>query len=60
MRCALINTTTSLVGNLIMADPDVDVVPIPYILVGIPDDSPVEIGWTYSNGEFSAPVQVAE
>lgn len=47
MRCALVNDRTNIVENLIVADPAVDPAPTGYILVGIPDDSPVAVGWIY-------------
>jgi len=48
MRCALVNSTTNIVENLIVADPSVDPTPDGYLLVGIPDDSPVAVGWIYN------------
>lgn len=60
MRCAYINQLTNVVENLIVADPSTDPVPDGYFLVGLPDDSPVAIGWVYipSTGQFVDPNQV--
>lgn len=57
MRCALINNSTKIVANVIVADPAVDPAPEGYILVGLPDDSPVSIGWIYDpvTGQFTDP-----
>lgn len=54
-RCALVNSTTNYVENIIMADPALDPAPQGYIIVGLPDDSPVAIGWQYdpATGQFS-------
>lgn len=48
-RCALVNLTTNIVENLIIADPAVDPAPEGYIIVGLPDDSPVAVGWIYDD-----------
>lgn len=57
MRCALVNESTWIVENMIVADPAVDPAPAGYIIVGIADDSPVQIGWIYNpdTGEFTNP-----
>ena len=57
MRCALVNQDTNIVVNLIVADPAVDPAPAGCIIIGITDDSPVEIGWIYdpATNTFSAP-----
>lgn len=47
MRCALVNQSTNIVENVIVADPSVDPSPSGYVIIGIPDDSPVCIGWLY-------------
>lgn len=57
MRCALIDLSTNLVVNLIVADPATDPAPSGHVIIGLPDDSPVAIGWTYSNGEFTPPLE---
>ena len=46
-----------MVINFIMADPSVDPAPEGTILVGLPDDSPVDIGWIYdpATGQFTDP-----
>lgn len=55
MRCALVDLSNNLVVNLIIADPTTDPAPSGHVIIGISDDSPVSIGWSYSNGEFTAP-----
>lgn len=55
MRCAVVNVTLSTVENLIIADPSVDTVPDFFLLVSLPDDSPVAIGWTWDGTEFINP-----
>lgn len=57
MRCALIDLSTNLVVNLIIADPAIDPAPNGYLIVGLPDDSLVDMGWTYNNGEFTPPLE---
>ena len=47
MRCAVVQNFDNVVVNLIMADPSVDPPHEGTILVGLPDDSPVNIGWIY-------------
>jgi len=58
MRCALVNKTTNIVENIIVADPSVDPAPNGYLIIGLPEDSPVAIGWVYdpANGQFSEPI----
>ena len=57
MRCAVVRNSDNIVVNLIMAGPSVDPAPEGTILVGIPDDSPVDIGWIYDpeTGQFTDP-----
>lgn len=57
MRCALVNSTSNIVENLIVADPATDPAPTGYIIVGLPDDSPVAVGWLYdpATGTFTDP-----
>jgi len=57
MRCAVVQNSDNIVVNLIMADPSVDPAPEGTILVGLPDDSPVSIGWLYdpATGQFTDP-----
>lgn len=59
MRCALVNQTTNIVENIIVADPTVDPAPSGYIIIVIPDDSPIYIGWVYNpaTGEFTPPAE---
>lgn len=60
MRCALIDTSSNIVVNLIMADPATDAAPEGGMLVGLPDDSPVAIGWLYDGTSFTDPNAPAE
>ena len=55
MRCALIQNSDNTVINIIVADPAVDPAPKGCTIIGLPDDSPVSIGWTYNSNtkEFS-------
>lgn len=57
MRCAVVQVSDNIVINLIMADPSVDPAPEGTTLVGLPDDSPVSIGWIYdpATGQFTDP-----
>lgn len=57
MRCALVNQSTSIVDSIIIADPNIDPAPSGYWLIGLPNDSPVGIGWIYdpANGTFTDP-----
>ena len=52
-RCALVQGNN--VINIIVADPNLDPAPEGCILIGLPDDSKVAIGWTYNSNtkEFS-------
>jgi hypothetical protein len=55
----LINQSTNIVENIIIADPSVDPAPNGYLIIGLPEDSPVAIGWVYdpATGQFSEPIQ---
>lgn len=57
MRSALVNSTTNIVENIIVADPSVDPAPEGFVLVALPDDSSVAIGWIYdpATGTFTDP-----
>lgn len=57
MRCALVNNDTGIVENMIVADPMTDNPPPGYTIIGVPDDSPVAIGWEYNfaTGTFFPP-----
>lgn len=57
MRCALVDISTNLVVNLIIADPATDPAPSGHVIISLPDESPVAIGWTYNNGEFTPPLE---
>lgn len=56
-RCALVNATSNVVENLIIADPTVDPIPSGYLLIGLPENSPVAVGWIYdpSTNTFTDP-----
>lgn len=47
MRCAVVNLDSTIVENLIIADPSADPAPDGFALIALSDDSPVSIGWTY-------------
>lgn len=57
MRCAVVQNSNNTVINLIVADPSTDIAPDGCRFVGLPSDSPVDIGWTYnpSTGQFTPP-----
>ena len=55
MRCALVENSTNLVVNLIMADPATDNAPDGFILIGLSDEDPVEIGWSWDGEYFNPP-----
>lgn len=56
MRCALVENSTNLVVNLIMADPATDNAPDGFILIGLSDEDPVEIGWSWDGEHFNPPI----
>ncbi len=49
MRCALIDSLTRQVVNVIMADPARDRAPDGFSIVPVPNDVPVESGWLHSD-----------
>jgi hypothetical protein len=53
----MVNNDTSIVDNMIVADPFTDPAPPGYTLIAVPDDSPVSIGWEYNfaTGTFFPP-----
>ena len=55
MRCALVEISSGLVTNLIIADPVIDPSPDGFILIGLSDEDPVNIGWTWDGTEFINP-----
>jgi hypothetical protein len=60
MNSALVNITTNIVENIIVAEP---VTPCPfdgYIMVGLADGQACDIGWIYNpaDGTFSNPTGV--
>lgn len=56
-NCALVDSATNIVVNIIVADPAVDPAPEGCTIIGIPDDSPVSFGWIYdpATGQFTDP-----
>ncbi len=56
-KCALVNASTNIVENVIIADPAVDPAPAGYFLVGLPVDTTVVGGWVYdpATGQFTDP-----
>lgn len=54
MRCALVEISTNLVMNLIVADPAVDPSPDGFTLIGLSDEDPIQIGWSW-DGEYFYP-----
>jgi hypothetical protein len=55
MRCALVDNLSSLVVNLIIADPAIDTPPEGFILIGLSDEDPVGIGWSWDGSNFIDP-----
>jgi hypothetical protein len=57
-RCAYIQTVNYVVINITIGNPITDIPPDGFLIVGIPDDSPVTFGWIYDpvTGQFTAPV----
>ena len=47
MRAAVVDQTSNLVTNLIVADASVDRAPDGFVLVNLEDDSPVGVGWVF-------------
>lgn len=56
-RCALVNSITNIVENIIIADPAVDPAPDGYVIIGLPANSAVSSGWIYdpATGQFTDP-----
>jgi hypothetical protein len=55
MRCALVDLSTNLVVNLVIADPSVDPNPEGFILISLSDEDPVSIDWTWDGQSFTNP-----
>ena len=55
MRCALVEISSGLVTNLIIADPAIDPSPDGFILISLSDEDPVSIGWTWDGQSFINP-----
>ncbi len=45
--CAVVDSATNIVVNVILADANVDAAPSGCFLVNLPDDTPISIGWLY-------------
>lgn len=56
MRCAVVEISTNLVVNFIIADPVVDNHLDGFILIGIHDEDPVGIGWSWNGTYFNPPI----
>jgi len=58
-KCALVQNSNNIVSNIIMADPSIDLALEGYLLIGLPDNSPVSFGWIYnpSTNQFTEPSQ---
>lgn len=56
-NCALVDSATNIVVNIIVADPAEDPAPTGMIIVGLPEGSPVTFGWIYdpATGQFTDP-----
>lgn len=54
MQCAVVDSATSIVVNIIVAQPD-DVPPEGCFLVALDDTTPCSIGWVYADGVFVDP-----
>jgi hypothetical protein len=54
---ALVDASTLIVVNIVMADPAVDPAPPGYLLIGLTPDNPCNIGDVYdpATGKFEAP-----
>ena len=57
MNSAVVQNSNNTVVNIIMADPTHDLAPEGCILVALPDDSPVTLGWVYNSStkQFTDP-----
>lgn len=55
MRSALVDNTTNVVTNLIVADPSIDPAPLGYSIIALTDDSPVRVGWNWNGSQFIDP-----
>lgn len=62
MRCAVVNSETREVVNVIVADPDRDAAPEGFELAVIPTDGAAGIGWRYSaaRGFIAPPRSIAD
>jgi hypothetical protein len=59
MNSAVVQISDNIVVNIIVADPSIDPAPDGYLLIGLPENSPVTFGWVYNliDGTFSAQIQ---
>ena len=60
MRCAVCELSNGLVVNIIMADPNVDPAPDGSQLIGLTDDEPCDISWTWDGTQFNPPSDQGE
>lgn len=54
MRCAVVNDSTMVVENIIIASPE-DPAPLGCFLVALAEDQPCDIGWMYDGTGFYDP-----
>jgi hypothetical protein len=55
MRCAVVDHSTSLVVNVIVADPVLDIVPEGLSLIPVDEEEPLGIGWEWDGQSFVNP-----
>ena len=60
MNSALVDQQTNIVVNIIVANPDVDPAPPGMLMIGLPENSDVSIGWIYNpaTGQFTNPFPI--
>ena len=54
MRCAVINKNDGVIVNIIIAEP-IELAPIDCYLIGIPEDTFCDIGWSWDGSSFIDP-----
>lgn len=54
MRCAVVNKDDGIVVNIIIAEPT-DLAPVGTYLIGIPEDTFCDIGWSCDGSSFIDP-----
>lgn len=55
MRCALINLTTNVVENIILANPAEDPAPEGFAIIDLSDTPQVTFGWYWDGTSFTNP-----